>query len=157
MSTPPGWTDDYVDMLRALVESGAEFLIVGAHAMAAHGVPRATVDLDIYVHASSENAVRVISALRAFGAPLSAHGVDVQDFERPGTVYQLGLPPNRIDLLTRISGVEFEDAWASRIVARIGELEVPVIGREPLLRNKRAAGRDKDLVDVRLLEPAEKP
>lgn len=157
MSSPPGWTDDYVDMLRALVDAGVEFLIVGAHAMAAHGVPRATLDLDIYVRASKDNAARVITALRAFGAPLSAHDVSEADFERSGTVYQLGLPPNRIDLLTRISGVEFEDAWVSRVVARIGDLEVPVIGRVPLLRNKRAAGRDKDLVDVRLLERAEKP
>lgn len=98
-----------------------------------------------------------MSTLRAFGAPLSAHDVSETDFEHSGTVYQLGLPPNRIDLLTRISGVEFEDAWASRVVARIGDLEVPIIGRAPLLRNKRAAGRDKDLVDVRLLERAEKP
>lgn len=157
MSIPPGWTADYIDMLRALIESKTEFLIVGAHAMAAHGVPRATVDLDIYVRASSDNAARVIAALREFGAPLSSHGVKREDFEHPGTVYQLGLPPNRIDLLTRISGVEFEDAWTSRIVARIGELEVPVIGRDPLLRNKRASGRDKDLVDVRLLERAKEP
>lgn len=157
MSAPSGWTDDYLDMLRALIESGAEFLIVGAHAMAAHGVPRATVDLDIYVRASSENAARVIAALQEFGAPLSAHGVSSEDFERPGAVYQLGLPPNRIDLLTRISGVEFDDAWASRIEARIGNLRVPVIGRGPLLENKRASGRDKDLVDVRLLEQAGEP
>lgn len=152
MSVPPGWTDDYVDMLRALINARVEFLIVGAHAMAAHGVPRATLDLDIYVRASKDNAIRVITALRAFGAPLSAHDVSEADFERPGTVYQLGLPPNRIDLLTRISGVEFDEAWESRVVARIGDLEVPVIGRAPLVRNKRAAGRDKDLVDVRLLE-----
>lgn len=152
MSVPPGWTADYVDMLRALVEAGVEFLLVGAHAMAAHGVPRATVDLDIYVRASAENAPRVIAALRAFGAPLSAHDVMQEDFERSGTVYQLGLPPNRIDLITRISGVEFEEAWASRIVTTIGDLEIPVIGRGPLLVNKRASGRDKDLVDVRLLE-----
>lgn len=152
MSIPAGWTADYVDMLRALVEAGVEFLLVGAHAMAAHGVPRATVDLDIYVRASAENAPRVIAALRAFGAPLSAHDVMQEDFERSGTVYQLGLPPNRIDLITRISGVEFEEAWASRIITTIGDLEIPVIGRGPLLANKRAAGRDKDLVDVRLLE-----
>jgi hypothetical protein len=157
VSVPAGWTADYVDMLRALVESGAEFLIVGAHAMAAHGVPRATVDLDIYVRASTDNAARVIAALRAFGAPLSAHDVGAEDFEREGTVYQLGLPPNRIDLLTRISGVEFDEAWASRITTVIGDLVVPVIGREPLLVNKRASGRDKDLVDVRLLEQGAKP
>ena len=152
MSVPAGWTADYVDMLRALVASGVEFLLVGAHAMAAHGVPRATIDLDLYVRASTENAPRVIAALRAFGAPLSAHGVTQEDFERSGTVYQLGLPPNRIDLITRISGVEFEEAWASRIITKIGDLEISVIGREPLLANKRASGRDKDLVDVRLLE-----
>jgi len=152
VTVPAGWTADYVDMLRALVEAGVEFMLVGAHAMAVHGVPRATLDLDVYVRASAENAPRVIAALRAFGAPLSAHEVTQEDFEHSGTVYQLGLPPNRIDLITRISGVEFEEAWASRVVTRIGELEIPVIGRGPLLANKRAAGRDKDLVDVRLLE-----
>jgi hypothetical protein len=154
VSVPAGWTADYLDMLRALLEAGVEFMLVGAHAMAAHGVPRATIDLDIYVRASRENAPRVIAALGTFGAPLSAHGVTQEDFEREGTVYQLGLPPNRIDLITRISGVEFAEAWASRIVTSIGDLAIPVIGRGPLLANKRASGRDKDLVDVRLLERA---
>lgn len=79
------------------------------------------------------------------------HGVDEVDFERPGTVYQIGVPPHRIDLLTRISGVAFDDAWDSRVVVDIGDLKVPFIGREPLLRNKEAAGRDKDLVDAKLL------
>lgn len=120
--------------------------------MAAHGIPRATVDLDLWVRASPENAPRVIAALHAFGAPLTAHGVTREDFEHAGTVYRLGLPPNRIDLITRISGVEFDEAWASRIITTIGDLEIPVIGREPLLANERACGRDEDLIDVRLLE-----
>jgi len=156
MSVPPGWSDDYVDMLRALVNAKAEFVVVGAHALAVHGVPRATVDLDIHVRASNENAERVVDALREFGAPLAAHNVSVEDFAQPGTVYQLGLPPNRIDLLTRISGVDFDSAWESRVLVTLAGLEVPFIGRGPLIRNKRAAGRDKDLVDVRVLE-AEKP
>lgn len=151
MSVPRGWSEDFIDMLRALLVAHAEFVVVGAHALAVHGVPRATGDLDIHVRPSSENARRVVAALRDFGAPLVTHGVDEVDFERPGTVYQIGVPPHRIDLLTRISGVAFDDAWDSRVVVDIGDLKVPFIGREPLLRNKEAAGRDKDLVDAKLL------
>lgn len=147
-----GLNEDFVDMLRALVESGAEFLVVGAHAMAVHGVPRATGDLDILVRPSRENATRTLAALRAFGAPVDAHGIGEDDLAAPGTVYQIGLPPRRIDILTGISGVTFDEAWRGRVTLRLPELEVPVLGRAALARNKRAAGRDKDLADLKLLE-----
>lgn len=104
------------------------------------------------VRPSPMNAKRVLAALSAFGARLEAHRISEDDFSAPGTVYQIGLPPRRIDLLTEITGVVFDDAWASRLEASIAGLSVPVLGREALLRNKSATGRDKDLVDVRALE-----
>jgi hypothetical protein len=146
------WNDDFVDMLRALVDAGVEFLVVGAHALAVHGIPRATLDLDVWVRPSRDNAPRVIEALRAFGAPLAAHGIVSADFEEGGTVYQLGLPPNRIDLLTSISGVDFAEAWPSRVEVEVEGIRVPFIGARAQLTNKLAAGRDKDLVDAKLLK-----
>ncbi len=154
MADRPELNDDFLDMLRALQGSGAEFLVVGAHAMAAHGVPRATGDLDLLVRPSEQNAARVVTALRAFGAPLAAHGVTPADFAQPGMVYQLGLPPRRIDLLTEISGVDFEQAWATRREIETQGLRLPVIGLSALIANKRATGRPKDAVDVELLERA---
>ena len=144
--------EDFADMLRALHAARAEFIIVGAHALAAHGMPRATGDIDILVRPEAGNAARVMVALRTFGAPIDAHGVTQADFEQPGCVYQIGLPPRRIDLITEITGVTFDEAWGSRIAARLAGVEVAVLGREELIRNKRAAGRDKDLVDARWLE-----
>ncbi|HMM35235.1 MAG TPA: hypothetical protein PKA62_10955, partial [Thermoanaerobaculia bacterium] len=108
---------DFVEMLSALDAAGAEYLVVGAHALAAHGVPRATGDLDIWVRATPENARRVLAALREFGAPL--FDLTANDLSRPGTVFQIGVVPVRIDLLTSISGVGFEEAWAGRV-------EVPI-------------------------------
>ena len=152
MSPASGFNEDFLDVLRALVEAGAEFVVVGAHALAVHGVPRATGDLDVLVRPTRDNAARVFDALRAFGAPLEAHGVRTEDFEKPSTVYQVGLPPRRIDVLTAISAVSFDEAWSSRVDVEVEEMTIPFLGREALIANKRAAGRDKDLVDVRLLE-----
>jgi hypothetical protein len=151
----PALNDDFADMLQALTDAKVEFLIVGAHALAAHGLLRATGDIDILVRPEPANAARVMSALRVFGAPTDNHGVAQSDFEQPGTVYQIGLPPRRIDLLTEISGVTFQEAWDSRVEALLADRCVAVLGRDALLRNKRAAGRDKDLVDVRWLEQTE--
>src|SRR5438105_15369371 len=137
-------------MLSALFAAGAEFLVVGAHALAAHGTPRATGDLDIWVRPTPENADRVLSALKAFGAPL--FDLTRKDLSRPGIVFQLGLPPLRIDILTGVSGVTFDEAWPERLVSEVETLQVPCIGRAALIKNKRAAGRPKDLVDVATLE-----
>lgn len=140
-------------MLAALQETGAVFLVVGAHAMAAHGVPRATGDLDIWVRPDPGNAPKVFAALMDFGAPIGALELTVDDLTKHGKVFQIGLPPRRIDILTEIDGVEFDAAWPSHIVIRIGDLEeVPFLGWEDLLRNKKASGRPKDLADVDLLE-----
>lgn len=141
---------DFVEMLSALSEVGAEYIVVGAHAMAAHGVPRATGDLDIWVRPIPANARRVRDALARFGAPL--HDLTLEDLGRPDLVFQIGVPPARIDLLTSITGVSFEEAWQNRITVPIDDLRVAVLGREDFLRNKRAAGRPKDLADIALLE-----
>lgn len=151
MSAAAGFDRDFLDILRALTQAKAEFVIVGAHAMALHGVPRATGDLDLFVRSTSRNAARVVQGLAAFGAPLEAHGVGQEDFETPDTVYQIGLPPRRIDLMTSISGVDFDEAWRSRKTVEIEGMQVPFLGRDALIRNKKASGRDKDLVDLRLL------
>lgn len=144
--------EDYRDMLTALVAEETRFLIVGAHALAVHGYPRATVDIDIWVEPSAENADRVWRALAAFGAPLSELDIDREDFTRHDVVAQLGLPPNRIDILTGVSGLRFESAWSRRIEAPVEGVTVPVLGIEDLVANKMASGRDKDRADVRGLE-----
>lgn len=141
---------DFVEMLSALCAAGAEFLIVGAHALAAHGLPRATGDLDLWVRPTPENAERVLAALRAFGAPL--FDLTNEDLIREGTVFQIGLVPCRIDILSSISGVAFEAAWPRRLPLEIDGLSVACIGRDDLLTNKRAVGRPQDLADVARLE-----
>ncbi|MCP4600258.1 MAG: hypothetical protein GY847_06955 [Proteobacteria bacterium] len=142
---------DFRDLLHALSDAEARFLVVGAYAVAVHGWPRATGDLDIWVEASPKNATRVFSALIVFGAPLD--DLTEHDLTTPGIVFQLGRPPRRIDILTSVSGIEtFESAWQNRIYARFGDREFPVMGSDDLIVNKRATGRDKDLVDANQLE-----
>ena len=142
---------DFVEMLSALSAAGVRFLVVGAHALAAHGAPRATGDLDIWVEATRENAARVLEALGRFGAPL--YDLTVDDLCAEDTVFQIGLPPSRIDILTGISGVDFEGAWSRRLDIPIGDLTVGTLGRADFVSNKRASGRPKDLLDLELLPP----
>jgi hypothetical protein len=144
--------DDWFDILQALVKAEARFLVVGAHAMAVHGVPRATQDLDVWVEPTPQNAERVWRALAEFGAPLTSLDITREDFDHPGQVIQLGLPPNRVDLLTTISGVaDFASAWRQRTVHAVRELAVPFLGRATLVENKRASGRRRDLADLEAL------
>jgi hypothetical protein len=144
---------DFVEMLSALSAADAEFLVVGAHAVAAHGVPRATGDLDLWVRPTPENADRVLLALRTFGAPLQDLTRD--DLSRLDTVFQIGVAPCRIDLLTSISGgIDFEGAWQRRETLGIEGLRLACIGRKDLIANKRACGRPQDLADVARLERA---
>ena len=145
-------SDDFRDILKAFKSGEVEFLVVGAHALAAHGVPRVTGDLDLWINPSSANARRVCDALLQFGAPLSALKVREEDFCTPETVVQLGLPPYRVDVMTSISGVEWEDAWRSHLPGVLFDVQVAFLGREEFLRNKLASGRDKDLRDIRSLE-----
>jgi hypothetical protein len=147
----PALHDDFRDLLVALQEAGVRFLIVGAHALAVHGIPRATGDLDLLVAPDAENASRLMLALGDFGAPVESHGITARDFEKEGTVYQLGLPPRRIDLMTSISGVSFEEAEGTAIETEIEGLCVPVLGRRQLVVNKLASGRPKDLADAQML------
>jgi hypothetical protein len=137
---------EFAEMLSALSGERVEYLVVDAHALAAHGLIRATGDLEIWVRATPENADRVLRALLAFGAPLLDLTRD--DLLRPGTVFQIGVVPGRIDLLTGLTGLTFEEAWPSRVVTTVDDLTVPVIGREELLRNKEATGRPQDLADA---------
>lgn len=141
---------DFSDLLSAFNAAGVDYLVVGAHALAAHGIVRATKDLDVWVGPSPANAERVIEALRAFGAPL--RGISAEDFATSGTVYQMGIPPIRIDVLTEIDGVSFDSAWPRRVVTTYGGHPVAVLSRADLLQNKRAAGRPQDLADVAALE-----
>ena len=138
--------------MQALLDAGARFLVVGAHAMAVHGVPRATGDLDVWISPDHANSERVWQALLAFGAPVGELGVSRADLETPGMVIQVGIPPRRIDLLTEASGLVFEEAWKNRTTHRVDSLEVPVLSRQDLVRNKRATGRPKDLADLDVLE-----
>lgn len=141
---------DFVDLLRAFGAHDVRFLVVGAYALGVHGRPRATGDLDVWVEATADNAAKVMRALADFGAPLTE--VSAADFGQPGIVFQMGLPPARIDVLTEITGVSFAEAWTGRVRAPFGPVEVDVIGREAFIRNKRATGRMKDLGDVESLD-----
>jgi hypothetical protein len=140
---------DFLDLLRAFADHSVRFLIVGAYALAVHGRPRATGDLDVWIDPTPENAFQVMNALKQFGAPLEQ--VSVEDFSRPGVVFQMGLPPFRIDVLTELSGLAFAEAWPGRIQAPFGLAMAPVIGRDAFIKNKRATGRAKDLGDLESL------
>jgi len=143
--TPSG---DFTDFLKVLAQYEVKALIIGAFAVAFHAKPRFTKDLDIFVEATSENAVRLLRAIDAFG--FGSLGLTVKDFA-PGRMTQLGYPPHRIDLVTSIDGVRFDDAWASRVAGKYGGVDVWYIGREDLIRNKTAAARPQDLMDLAIL------
>ena len=137
-------------MLRELSATEADFLIVGGYAVAAHGYVRSTADFDIWVRPTAENAVRVYRAIARFGAPLDE--LVVEDLASPGLIYQIGIKPERIDILTRISGVDFDTAWARRTEVTVDGALYSVIGRQDLITNKRASGRPLDLIDADKLE-----
>jgi hypothetical protein len=142
---------DFLDLLRSLLAADARFLLVGAYAVGVHGRPRATKDLDVWVEPSVENAPKVIAALLDFGAPLM--GLTAKDIETPGVGLQIGKEPLRIDVLTKVSGVEFAEAWSTHIEAEVApSLRCPVIGIDALITNKRSAARPQDLADVAALE-----
>lgn len=155
MGRNPELNQDFLDLLEYLRKEEARFLVVGAHALAIHGVPRSTGDLHIWVRPDPTNAERVWRALAAFGAPLRALGLEIGDLAEKGTVFQLGVPPRRVDILTSISGVDFDAAWQGRVLQESEGRQLPFIGREDFLRNKRASGRAKDLADIALLEENE--
>lgn len=141
---------DFRDLLAEFNVQCVEFLVVGAHALAAHGHVRATKDLDLWVRPDPDNAKRVLEALKKFGTPL--HDLSETDLVNPGTVFQIGIPPLRIDVITSIDGVEFEEAWSGRMQSRFADQLVAVLSRQHLIRNKRASGRTQDLADIEWLE-----
>jgi hypothetical protein len=140
---------DFRDLFAELNGAGADFLVVGGYALAVHGHPRFTKDLDVWIRADGSNAGKVWEALDAFGAPLG--NLAVEDLATPGIVFQMGIPPNRIDVLTSIDGVTFQDAWKHKIDSRYGDQPVHVIGLEDLITNKLATGRAQDTLDARTL------
>ena len=144
---------DFLEILSAFSEERVEFLVVGAYALAVHGLPRATGDIDLWVRPTRDNARRVRAALARFGAPIG--NLSEQDLVTRGTVFQIGVAPRRIDVLTLIDGVEFDEAWAAQTMTRVGGIDIPVIGRAELIRNKKATGRAKDLADAAWLEGRE--
>jgi predicted nucleotidyltransferase len=141
---------DYKEMLLCLLEENVRFLLVGAYALAAHGFPRATKDIDFFVWATPENAANLMRALTRFGAPL--HDISAADFSSEGVIFQIGNSPRRIDIITNISGVKFEQAYANKQAISIEGVEIPVISLDDLITNKRASGRTQDLADVEKLE-----
>lgn len=153
--TIDGLNDDFRDLLVQLSDGQVEFVVVGAYAVAFHGAPRMSGDIDLFVRPTPDNATRLHEALRRFGAPLGTAGITAADFSRPGLVYQIGLPPRRIDILTELSGVTFDEAWASRANAELSGRNIAFIGREALVKNKLASGRPKDLADVGRLSPGD--
>ena len=140
---------DFRDLLESFNKHRVEYVIVGGYALAFHGAPRYTGDLDIFVDASEDNARRILNALTEFG--FGSVGLSLQDFTEPNKVVQLGYPPVRIDLVTSISGVSWEEAFQYRVTGKYGDLTVFYIGRKQFVINKRAVGRKKDLADLEAL------
>ena len=140
---------DFRDLLALLNEHNVEYLIVGGYALAFHGAPRYTGDIDVFVRPHPDNAKRVLDALAAFG--FSFPNLTIDDFQNPNKVIQLGVPPVRIDLITSISGVSWEEADVSKEPGTFGDVPVHYIGRKQYIANKRAAGRKKDLADLEAL------
>jgi hypothetical protein len=147
--------EDYRDILHALSEEKVRFILVGAYALAAHGYPRATMDIDIWVMPSPENADAVLRALSRFGAPL--HNLTREDLLEDGTIFQIGVAPRRIDIITTASGLQFDPAYRNSISVIIEGIEVRIPSIDDLIRNKRATGRTRDLADAEVLESLKNP
>ena len=137
-------------MLSTLLEENVKFLLVGAYALAAHGYPRATGDIDIFIQPDESNAEKVYKALVKFGAPLK--NITVQDFSTSGTIFQIGVAPRRIDIINSIDGVTFEDAYNDRVIIEIESLSIPVLSKDDIIKNKNSTGRAKDKVDANTLK-----
>jgi len=141
---------DYMDMVTALTDENVRFLLVGGYAVGLHGYQRSTKDIDFWVSASEENAARLTKALEKFGAPM--HDFSAKDFETKGTNFQIGVAPIRIDIITEIAGVEFEEAYRNMKIIEVDGHKIPVISIPDLIKNKRNTGRNRDLNDAEHLE-----
>ncbi len=142
--------EDYKEMLQLLIDEKVKFLLVGAYAMAAHGYPRATMDIDIWVMPSPENAVAVFKALTSFGAPL--HDLTLDDLQKPDIIFQIGVAPRRIDIITGVSGLSFKPAYLNALEIEFEGLKINIPSLDDLICNKKATGRTKDIADVEVLE-----
>lgn len=141
--------EDYKEMLQILLEEQVDFIIVGAYALGAHGYPRATGDIDIWVKPNEANSRKVYKALTRFGAPLEQ--IKTDDFSIEGVIFQIGVIPRRIDIITKIDGVTYREADVDKITIDIENLKIPVISLDNLIKNKSATGRKKDELDVKAL------
>ena len=137
-------------MLQILLEEEVDFIVVGAYALAAHGIPRATGDIDIWIKTDSDNAEKLIKSLKKIGAPIG--DLEPSDFTEPDIVFQIGVAPRRIDFLTSIDGVNFAEAEKDKLIIKINDIEVPIISVENLIKNKKATSRPKDLLDIESLK-----
>lgn len=142
---------DFIDFLLCFDKYNVDFLIVGAQAMSTFGYTRASGNLDIFTRVSEDNSKRVFYGLQEFGAPLLAHKVTPELFQETGSNYQIGIPPSRIDILTKIDGLDYDEAAASRVINSLGGLKLPALSLDALIKNKIASGREKDLLDVQEL------
>ena len=142
--------EDYREMLQLFIEEKVEFLLVGAFALAVHGLPRATGDIDLFIKPDKENSERVYRALNRFGAPME--DISVLDFQSEDLIIQIGVVPRRIDIITSISGVSFDEAYSDSIISLVDGLNIPVISKHNLIKNKDATGREKDALDVKILK-----
>ena len=147
--------EDYRDILHALSDENVRFILVGAYALAAHGYPRATMDIHIWVMPTPGNAEAVLRALRTFGAPL--HNLKKEDLEKDGTVFQIGVAPRRIDIITAATGLTFENTYQNSVLTTIDGIEVHIPSIDDLIINKKATGRTKDLADAEALELLKTP
>lgn len=141
---------DFEDLFRALNEEKAKYLVVGAYAVTFHAEPRYTNDLDIWIEPTVENAKKVWTALAKFGAPLE--DITASDFTDESLVYQVGIEPNRIDVMMAIEGLKFAAAWKNRVESKYGKVAIFILGLEDLIRAKKASARPQDLVDIEILE-----
>jgi len=141
---------DYKEMLQLLLEEQVDFILVGAYALGAHGYPRATGDIDIWVKSDKVNSKKIYKVLERFGAPLDQ--LNENDFAGEGMIFQIGVAPRRIDIITQIDGVTFDEADEDKIIVEAEELKVPVISLDKLIKNKMSTGREKDKLDAKLLK-----
>lgn len=142
--------EDYKEILQILLSNKAKFLVVGAYAMGAYGYPRATGDLDIWVEASAENSKNIYKSISEFGAPLS--DITEETLTEKGIIFQIGIAPRRIDIITHIDGVIFEEAYKTKEFIEIENLRVPFLSKENLIKNKESTNREKDRLDADYLK-----
>lgn len=146
--------EDYKEMLQLLLEEQVDFIVVGAYALGAHGFPRATGDIDIWVKADEINSINIYKALTRFGTPLDQ--LTINDFANKGIIFQIGVTPRKIDIITQLDGVSFDEADEDKIIVEVEGLKLPVLSFDKLIKNKLSTGRERDELDVKLLKKRKK-